>query len=130
MSKSEALIQQQGQLFFANIGVSWRNNSGVAIDSTGRHVRYGLCNDSAQLNKQIKSSDEIGITPELITPAHVGRVLGVFTALEYKREAWHFTPSDEHAVAQMRYHDIVRYHGGYAGFVQSNADILRIIGRG
>lgn len=130
MAKSEALIQQQGQLFFAGIGVSWRNNVGACIDNTGRMVRYGLCNDSKQLNEKIKSSDEIGITPTLIMPHHVGKVFGVFTALEYKEEDWKFRPSDKRAVAQLRYHDIVRAHGGFAGFAQSNADILRIIERG
>lgn len=130
MSKSEALIQQEGQLFFASIGVSWRNNVGACVDNTGRMVRYGLANDSKQMNQRIKSSDDIGMTPTLIMPHHVGKVLGVFTALEWKAEDWKFRPSDDHSVAQLRYHDIVRAHGGFAGFAQSNEDVLRIIGRG
>lgn len=108
----------------------WRNNVGVFTDERGIPVRYGLANDSAQMNRVIKSSDLIGITPVLITPQHVGLVVGVFTALETKKSAWHFSEKDERAVAQRKFHEIVRQVGGYAGFCQSPADMMRIIGRG
>lgn len=107
----------------------WRNNTGVAVDLNGRHIRYGLANDSKQLNDRIKSSDFIGITPYLVMPHDVGRIVGVFTALETKREDWHMTPGDKRAVAQAAFHDIVRQAGGFAGFVQSTDDMMRIIGR-
>lgn len=125
--KSEALIQNHAQLFAASYGTYWRNNCGVAIDETGRHIRYGLCNESAKLNKSIKSSDDVGITPIIITPEWLGCRVGVFTAFEYKKEGWRFSPKDEHAVAQKAFHDIVLSLGGFAGFVQSNDDILRVI---
>lgn len=132
---SEAAVQQHVRLAFADIGPMWRNNSGACTDQTGRLIRYGLGNDSAQLNKEIKSSDLIGITPTLIQPHMVGYWLGVFTALEVKPSGWTFpapTNKEEHAraSAQAKFHDIVRQSCGYAGFVTDPADIARIIGRG
>lgn len=129
---SEAAIQQLVRVEHcqATRGQIWRNNSGACTDQTGRLVRYGLGNDSAQLNKAVKSSDLIGITPTLITPAMVGYTLGVFTAYEVKPSDWRMRPGDERALAQQRFHDIVREACGYAGFVTDPRDIYRIIGRG
>lgn len=129
---SETTVQQLTRVRHCEVtgGQIWRNNSGACTDDTGRLVRYGLGNDSAQLNAVIKSSDLIGITPTLITPAMVGYTLGVFTAYEIKPSGWHQTPGDKRASAQARFHDIVRAACGYAGFVTSPDDILRIIGRG
>lgn len=109
----------------------WRNNSGACTDDTGRLIRYGLGNDSAQLNAKIKSSDLIGITP---VTAYLSSVqgwvtLGVFTALEIKSSNWKFSPNDERALAQAKFHSIVRDAGGFAGFVTDPADIAQIIRR-
>lgn len=128
---SETVVQQQARLAMARLGAQiWRNNSGACTDDTGRLIRYGLGNDSAQLNAEIKSSDLIGCTPTLIQPHMVGYHLGVFTALEIKPSGWHQTPGDKRALAQARFHDIVRQACGFAGFVTDPADIDRIIGRG
>lgn len=126
---NETAVKQRTQLAFANIGPIWRNNSGAFKDETGRMIRYGLCNDSAQLNKLIKSSDLIGITPVMAFLASTGQWhrLGVFTALEIKETGWHPTPSDERAIAQAKFHDIVREAGGFAGFVNDPVDIHSII---
>ena len=60
----EAAVQQNVRLEISRCGGRvWRNNTGVARDVSGRTIRYGLCNDSEKLNRQIKSSDLIGITP-------------------------------------------------------------------
>lgn len=107
----------------------WRNNVGALLDATGRMVRYGLMNESAALNKRIKSSDYIGITPVVITPEMVGQTIGVFTAIEMKAEGWKFRSTDEHAVAQHQFHEIVRKAGGLAGFATCVADFLRIVGK-
>lgn len=111
-------------------GQIWRNNSGAYKDETGRLIRYGLCNDDANLNKRVKSSDLIGITPTLITQDMVGYYLGVFTALEIKRPDWHLTPGDKRGQAQAKFHEIVRAACGYAGFVVDPSDVTRIIQRG
>ena len=86
MSQSETVVQQQARLKLARIGSQmWRNNVGACVDDAGRLVRYGLANESSQMNRCIKSSDLIGITPVVVTPDMVGKTIGVFTALECKR---------------------------------------------
>lgn len=128
---SEIVVQQQTRLAFAPIGPLWRNNSGALKDETGRLVRYGLGNDSAQINAVIKSSDLIGITPvtAYLASARAWCVLGVFTALEVKPSDWHQVPSDDRATAQAKFHAIVREAGGYAGFVTDPRDVHSIIRR-
>lgn len=129
MTRPESTVSNLTRQRFAYIGPVWRNNSGVAYNERGQIIRYGLSNDSQQLNARIKSSDLICITPVLITPEMIGRVLGVFTALETKPEGWKQIPSDKRAIAQARFHDIVRQHGGYAGFVTDPEQIYEIVGR-
>lgn len=127
---NEDTIQSHVRLAAANQGLQlWRNNVGACEDQTGRLIRYGLANESKAVNDKIKSSDLIGVTPVLITPDMYGRILGVFTALETKRPDWKYRDSDKRAVAQLRFHEIVREVGGFAGFVQSPEDMMRIIGR-
>lgn len=103
----------------------WRNNSGGFYDETGRFVRYGLGNFSAQ--SQVKSSDYIGITPVFITPEMVGTVIGVFTAIETKPTGWKFNQNDKHCLYQKNFIDIVLKAGGKAGFATSIEDYLGII---
>ena len=88
-------------------GVLFRNNSGAARDHTGRVVRYGLGNDSKRWNETCKSSDLIGITPIMITPEYVGRTMGIFTAIEVKREGWKYRGGDRE-VAQLYFINMIR----------------------
>lgn len=112
----EADLYPQVQLAYSKQGARlWRNNVGVLIDAKGRPVRFGLANDSKAVNQQIKSSDLVGITPMVIMPEDVGRVVGVFTSLEVKRPGWHWTGTDRER-AQMRWIEIVKQAGGIAGF--------------
>ena len=121
---SERAVQQRCMLEVANAGgMIWRNNVGAYVDEHGNMVRYGLNNQSAQQNRAAASSDLIGITPVVIRPDHVGRTLGVFTAIECKREGWHWTPSDERAMSQMRFHHIVQSVGGVAGFASDPSHV-------
>lgn len=121
---SEASVSQQIRLDAASCGVDlWRNNSGAFQDLTGRWIRYGLANDSAELNERIKSSDLIGVRPLLITPEWVGHTVGVFIAVETKQPGWRM---DQRAKAQAAFHDIVRKDGGFAGFASSVAEWRRI----
>lgn len=125
---TESLTQQRVRLEAARDMLQlWRNNTGVLKNENGVPVRYGLCNDSKELNQKIKSSDLIGITPTLITQEMVGYFLGVFTAIECKPEDWKFLQSDKRAVAQLAYHDIVRQAGGFAGFATNIQDYKRIV---
>jgi hypothetical protein len=127
---TEAALQSIIRRDFAYIGPIFRNNVGACEDATGRLIRYGLGNDSAQLNREIKSSDLIGITPVTAYLASIGwTTLGVFTALECKAPGWHMRPSDDRARAQARFHDIVRQAGGFAGFVTDTSDVEKIVRR-
>lgn len=125
---SETVVQQRTRLLMAQLNAQlWRNNSGAYQDERGNFIRYGLCNDSAQLNAEIKSSDLIGCTPVIIQPRHVGMTLGVFTALEVKPTGWKLRPSDKRGLAQEKFHTIVKNVGGFAGFVTDPHDVFRII---
>lgn len=107
----------------------WRNNSGAFKTPTGRWVRFGLGNDSEAVNAVMKSSDLIGGTRTFITPDMVGKTLFVFTAVECKPPDWHMIPSDDRAKAQLTFIELVRRHGGLAGFATSVDDYRKIIGR-
>ena len=117
MGKSETRVQADARVAASAAGgILWRNNVGAAVDiHTGRPVRYGLANDSKKVNKQTKSSDLVGITPTLITPAMVGKIVGIFTAVECKAEGWEYSGTPEEA-AQLNYINIVKAHGGLGGF--------------
>ena len=128
----EASVAQQTALEAARNGIlTMRNNVGACQDETGRWIRYGLMNESKKQNELIKSSDQIGITPVTAYVEGWGwLMLGVFTAFETKHPGWTFHQSDKRAVAQAAFHDIVRNHGGFAGFVTDPAqDVKRICRR-
>ena len=108
----ESNNQQSLRLYWSqNHGRLWRNNVGAE----GR-LRYGLANDSKQLNQKLKSSDLIGITPTLITPDLLGKTLGVFTSIEVKAYGWRYRANDERAAAQLRWLQLIYGLGGIAGF--------------
>jgi len=101
-----------------------RNNSGVLNDKHGTPVRFGLGNESAKLNKEIKSSDYIGIAPMVITREMVGSTVGVFLATEIKKEGWRLIPSDDRGHAQQRFITEVRQRGGMATFASNETHLL------
>lgn len=117
---TEDAVQQKIRLAAASAGIDcFRNNVGACQDQTGRVIRYGLMNDSPALNQRYKSSDLIGIRPVTITAAMVGQTIGVFTAIECKASDWKYRPNDAHTAAQLRFIDLVRRAGGWAGFARS-----------
>jgi len=127
---NESPVSQRAQLALSNLGaIVMRNNVGAAQDVTGRVIRYGLMNESEQVNRQFKSSDIVAVVPLVVQPHHVGRVIGVFGAFETKRSDWHMTPSDKRAQAQLRFMELVRRHGGIADFVTDGAQIAGIVDR-
>lgn len=117
---SEAYVQSLVRLEAPAKGVRlWRNNVGVLLDATGRPVRYGLANDSATLNRELKSGDLIGWRPVLITPDMVGRVIAQFVSRECKPADWRPALSGErweHEEAQRRWAKLINDAGGDAGF--------------
>lgn len=128
--QSEDEVQQRIRLEAPKHNVTLlRNNSGAFTDASGRTVRFGLGNDSKQINERFKSSDLIGITPVLITPDMVGKVIGVFTAVECKKEEWKFKGYEKREQGQKNFIDFVIARGGLAGFANSVDSFKKIIGK-
>lgn len=126
----EAFAQQHARFVIAKAGgLSWRNNVGATpakietncpkcrfhFEIQQRMVRYGLANDSHQLNSVIKSSDLIGVMPRLITPELVGTTIGQFIAVECKRPGWNYTGNGRE-VQQQAFLSVVMGKGGLAQF--------------
>lgn len=70
----------------------------------------------------IGSSDLIGFRATTITEEHLGRRLGVFTALEVK------TPKGRATSEQQAFLATVSRFGGIAGIVRSTEDAARVLG--
>lgn len=114
---SESGVQSRIRLAAAQAGWRlWRNNVGALKDETGRIVRYGLVNDSAKLNGNIKSGDLIGIKPVLIGPQHIGHIIGQFVSREVKKADWKYGEDLERENAQERWQMLVNSMGGDAKF--------------
>lgn len=121
--ESEAAIQNRIRLEAGRKGMRiWRNNVGACMDENENFIRYGLCNDSKQMNDAIKSSDLIGIKPVLIGPEHAGLVLGQFMAREVKPGSWKFTGTDREQ-AQLKFLELVASLGGDAAFANSEGTL-------
>jgi hypothetical protein len=99
-----------------------RNNRGAAVDPSGRHIRYGLANDSKEMDRRIKSSDLIGIESYLVLPQDVGRTLGLFRAVEVKKSNWKYT-GNEREVAQLAFLNLIISMGGLACFARSPEEV-------
>lgn len=92
----------------------WRNNSGVAREEH-RHIRFGLGNDSAKLNKKWKSGDLVGVGPN-----------GRFLMVEMKKPGWKWRGT-EREVAQANAINQVNNLGGIAFFCTSAEEFERMI---
>lgn len=115
--KSEAAVQNNVRLEASRKGMRlFRNNVGAMKDERGVPVRYGLANDTAAVNKVLKSSDLIGIDPTPITPADIGKPRGQLVAVECKEADWVYTGT-EREVAQFNFIKLVVAMGGRAMFV-------------
>jgi hypothetical protein len=123
VGNSEAAVQAQIRLEAARKGLRlWRNNVGVLKDERGVPVRYGLGNDSKQLNAVIKSGDLIGWRPVLITPEMVGSTIAQFVSRECKRVGWSYK-GDEHERAQLKWAEIIVADGGDACFASGEGTL-------
>lgn len=114
--RSEAWAQSAVRLEASQKGLRmWRNNVGSLLDARGVPVRYGLANDSAAVNRVLKSADLIGIRPVVVGPEHLGRTLGVFLSREMKAPGWRYTGTP-HEQAQLAWAELITSLGGDAGF--------------
>lgn len=128
MNKNESTIQDSIRVALSTEGISnWRNNSGVLPNHVGTPVRFGLGNESKKINKVSKSSDLIGIVPMLIEQRHVGTTVGVFLAVECKKEIFQFNPNNEKDVAQLNFINHVNSRGGIGGFCRNEAEFLQYL---
>lgn len=120
---SEAYVQSAVILEASRNGARlFRNNVGACKDERGRVIRYGLCNESKQINSVCKSSDLIGIKPLLITPDMVGSTLGQFVAREVKKPSWQYKGND-HEQGQLSFLNIITALGGDAQFVNEEGTL-------
>lgn len=120
--QSEARVLQEVSMQIARRGGrAWRNNVGAtpsrcpSCNVKMRPVRYGLANDSKQLNELYKSSDLILAIPRVITPDMVGLTFAQFGSVECKPEGWNYHGT-EHEVAQKAWLTLIKQMGGFAAF--------------
>lgn len=119
----EAKVQQEIRIEASRQGMRlWRNNVGACSDNKGRLIRYGLANESAGMNRVMKSSDLIGITPIVITQEMVGSTIGVFTSIEVKHPGWKYSGKGREK-AQNAWLDIVKSLGGIGKFITKKEDL-------
>lgn len=127
--KDESTVQQEIQMKARHFNCNlMRNNSGACTDSTGRLIRFGLNNISKKHQLMSASSDLIGITKVVITPEMVGQTVGIFTAIEVKKEEWNENKKlDEHEKAQKNFIEWVKSLGGIASFCNNVDKVENII---
>jgi hypothetical protein len=108
---SEGRQQSLVRLEAAQKGIRlFRNNSGAFQDETGRVVRYGLANESKQVNDVLKSPDLVGWRRRVITPDMVGFVFGQACMREIKHETWKYS-GDKHERAQLAFLELALADG-------------------
>lgn len=95
----------------------WRNNVGAGkLVEGGRFIRWGLANDSAQLNERLKSADLVGLRPLRITGDMVGHVVGQFVSREVKESGFKPDGSRKY-LAQQAWATLINLNGGDAKIV-------------
>lgn len=129
---NEIELQRIVQLEASRLGMRlWRNNVGATracehinncAHATGRPIRYGLANESAAVNRQMKSSDLIGIIPRIITPEMIGQTVAVFTSIEVKRPGWVYR-GEPREKAQAAWIALVQSLGGIGKFVNGEGQL-------
>lgn len=122
--RSEAAVQAAARAEASRKGLRvFRNNVGAFHDpEQGIYVRFGLANDSAAMNKVVKSADLVGIRPRIIQPSDVGLRMGQFVSYECKHAGWKFSGT-EREIAQVNWANLVLSLGGEARFVTGEGQI-------
>lgn len=119
----EKPIEQRARLAASKKGVRlWVNTRGALKNEVGRPIRFGLMNDTKELNKVIKSHDLIGVTPRIVTAEDVGKTFGIFTSYEVKEHSWVYTGKGRE-VQQLRWMNLILSLGGISKFITDPKDI-------
>lgn len=122
--RSESFAASECRLALSHYKViQMRNNVGVLEDVNGTPVRYGLCNETKQMNQVMKSSDDVNILPYVVKPQDVGRKLGIFLGVEHKKPNWVYTGKGRET-AQLTFQRMVRSAGGVALFANSAKGLI------
>lgn len=114
----ESYVQSSVRLEAARTGRHlFRNNVGAARTDTGSFVRFGLGNDSSQLNAKLKSADLIGFeTLHVYGVKGEPQITARFLSVECKHPGWRLNPNDEREQAQLAWAMLVNQAGGRAIF--------------
>lgn len=121
---SEAHVDSLISLEASEKDILWmRNNVGACQDKTGRVIRYGLLNESKQMNEQTKSPDRVGIRRVVVTPDMVGGVIGQFVAREIKHATWTGRTLSPHEQAQLRCLQLFTLYGADASFANGTGTL-------
>lgn len=119
---SESAVQSRVRKEAAYKGIYlWRNNVGAGQvqleeETVSRFMRWGLANDSKQLNTVLKSGDLIGGQPIHITRAMVGQTVLRFMSRECKEGDWKWSGT-KREVAQLKWATLINSLGGDAKIV-------------
>lgn len=113
-------VGRQARLFNNPVGNGWQGKviaerGDTVTLKSARRVAYGLFPGS---------SDLVGWSPVLITPAHVGHHLAVFSAIEVKAPLGRHQTSE----AQHAFINAVLNAGGFAGVAKSVDEARHILG--
>jgi hypothetical protein len=114
---SESQIQTDIRLKLSEIqaGVFLRYQVGTFLTMDGRPVKIGVPG----------TSDLIGIVPHVVTAGDVGKTIGVFCAIETKKEK--DSTSKDRKESQGRFLKMVNRLGGIGGIARSVADAVSMV---
>lgn len=101
----------------------WRNNVGATYTRNGSFLRYGLANESKEMNRKLKSGDLIGIRPIVIEQWMVGGVIGQFVSRECKKSNWKESKTSPREIAQRAWRDLIIRLGGDAAIVTKEGSL-------
>lgn len=121
---SESHVDSLIALEASDKDILWmRNNVGACQDKTGRVIRYGLLNESKQMNERLKSPDRIGIRRLVITSDMVGSSVGQFVAREIKHATWTGRTLSPHEQAQLNCLQLFTGYGADASFANGTGTL-------
>ena len=126
--RSEAAVQANVRIEAAQLAHAGRrikllrNNVGSLKDARGVPIRFGLANESPEMNRRIKSADLIGWETLTITSQMVGQQIAQFLSVECKEEGWRFS-GNAHEQAQQAWAQLVIGGGGRAVFVNGSGQL-------